>query len=539
MNMNVPEVSDIRIRAAALYLLEQSAQANGDCYLFRHDLITQTAEFLNNVQINVNMVADVVSKAADLKIVIDDEGRVYPPDLHRAERDAASRLLAILTDQLPPALIGQDLEKAITKALSSAGLELHPIQIEAIDRTMRNKVSVITGGPGVGKTTITRAIVAGYDAAEVPLTLLAPTGKAAKRMTEVIGRQAHTIHRRLWSLNKDVKDGSVELEDAQLRGVVIVDEVSMVDIKTLAWLLSFVHPSAVLVFVGDADQLPSVGPGSVLRDLLNTPSMAATRLTQIFRQAAASDIVRHAHAINQGMTPPIERLSSEIVRARGWPKTDFFLIEEEDQTKMADKAVWAATHMAPRLGFDPLADVQVLTPMKRGDAGVGNLNRVLQGALNPSPGDSIKRFDLATWGVGDRLMQLKNNYDYDIYNGDQGRIVRFTRKQDDSDPTHLVLDVDGREVEIEREDFHQLTLAYAATVHKSQGSEFPFVVICLHTSHFTLLQRNLLYTGVTRGKKCVVLIAHPQALSMAVANNKVSRRNTYLTQRLTPYQKAA
>ena len=310
-------------------------------------------------------------------------------------------------------------------------------------------------------------------------------------MTEVIGRQAHTIHRRLWSLNKDVKDGSVELEDAQLRGVVIVDEVSMVDIKTLAWLLSFVHPSAVLVFVGDADQLPSVGPGSVLRDLLNTPSMAATRLTQIFRQAAASDIVRHAHAINQGMTPPIERLSGEIVRARGWPKTDFFLIEEEDQTKMADKAVWAATHMAPRLGFDPLADVQVLTPMKRGDAGVGNLNRVLQGAPNPSPGDSIKRFDLATWGVGDRLMQLKNNYDYDIYNGDQGRIVRFTRKQDDSDPTHLVLDVNGREVEIEREDFHQLTLAYAATVHKSQGSEFPFVVICLHTSHFTLLQRNL------------------------------------------------
>ena len=539
MNMNVPEVSDIRIRAAALYLLEQSAQANGDCYLFRHDLITQTAEFLNNVQINVNMVADVVSKAADLKIVIDDEGRVYPPDLHRAERDAASRLFAILTDQLPPALIGQNLEKAIIKALSSAGLELHPVQIEAIDRTMRNKVSVITGGPGVGKTTITRAIVAGYDAAEVPLTLLAPTGKAAKRMTEVIGRQAHTIHRRLWSLNKDVKEGSVELEDAQLRGVVIVDEVSMVDIKTLAWLLSFVHPSAVLVFVGDADQLPSVGPGSVLRDLLNTPSMAATRLTQIFRQAAASDIVRHAHAINQGMTPPIERLSGEIVRARGWPKTDFFLIEEEDQTKMADKAVWAATHMALRLGFDPLADVQVLTPMKRGDAGVGNLNRVLQGALNPSPGDSIKRFDLATWGVGDRLMQLKNNYDYDIYNGDQGRIVRFTRKQDDSDPTHLVLDVDGREVEIEREDFHQLTLAYAATVHKSQGSEFPFVVICLHTSHFTLLQRNLLYTGVTRGKKCVVLIAHPQALSMAVANNKVSRRNTHLTQRLTPYQKAA
>jgi len=277
----------------------------------------------------------------------------------------------------------------------------------------------------------------------------------------------------------------------------------------------------------------------VLRDLLLSPAVASTRLTHIFRQAAASDIVRYSHAINQGMTPPIAKFSREIVAARGFPQTDFFLIEEEDQEKLAAKAVWAATSMARMLGFDPGTQVQLLTPMKRGAAGVVMMNAALQRVINPTPEDKVTRFDESVWGLGDRLMQLKNNYDYDIYNGDQGKIVGFKREHLDSDPTEMSLDVDGVVKEIERADWGELTLAYAATVHKFQGSECPFVVVCLHTSHFTLLQRNLLYTALTRGKKCVVLVAHPQALAMAVANNRVSRRNTHLCERLNLLQGAA
>jgi len=274
-----------------------------------------------------------------------------------------------------------------------------------------------------------------------------------------------------------------------------------------------------------------VGPGSVLRDLLACPQIAATKLTQIFRQAAQSDIIRHAHAINSGMMPPIAKFSRELVQARGWPKTDFYLIEQEDQEMMAKVAQWAVTKMSAMLGFDPSIDVQLLTPMKRGTAGVGNLNLELQRLLNPSPSDKIERFDGSTWGIGDRLMQVKNNYDYFIFNGDQGRIVSFKRDEA-NDVVAMIVDFDGREVEIDRSDFNEMVLSYACTVHKSQGSEYPVVIICLHTAHFTLLQRNLLYTAVTRGKKAVVLVAHPNALSMAVSNNRVSKRNTYLTERL-------
>lgn len=532
MGMGMPEVCEVRIQAAALFLLQEAAGTQGECFQYRQELINQTVEFLANEQITVDMVTQVLINAAASKVVIDDENRIYSPDLYHAECQVASVLKQILMHPMPPTLRGQELEEAITHAKTSMGLELHQGQIDAIERTMRSKVSVITGGPGTGKTTMTRCVVAGYEKAEVPITLLAPTGKAAKRMHEVIGREASTIHRKLFSLSKAVKDGWAEPEAVKIRGVIFIDEFSMVDIQTFRWLLTFIHPSAVLVIVGDADQLPSIGPGSVLRDLLASPQVAATKLTHIFRQAAESDIIRHAHSINNGTMPPISKFSRELVKARGWPRTDFYLIEKEDQADIAAIAKWVVLGMAQKLGFDPNNDVQLLTPMKRGAAGVISLNVELQKILNPNPSDKFERYNGESWGVGDRLMQIKNNYDYVIFNGDQGRIVKLIR-DDSNDVTAVVVDFDGREVEIERADFNELVLSYACTVHKSQGSEYPMVVMLLHTSHFTLLQRNLLYTGVTRGKKVVVLIAHPQALSMAVANNRVSKRNTYLMERIS------
>ena len=529
--MGVPEISDIRVQAACLFLLEEHANMLGNCFVYRGDLLNEATEFLENPQITYEYVEQVVAQAAANKVIIDDEGRLYAPALYQAEVDVASRLGRLLRAAVPASLRGQPLQAALHQALTSTGLELHPVQVEAVERTMSSKVSVITGGPGVGKTTVTRAVVAGYRAAGETILLLAPTGKAAKRMGEVIGHRASTVHRHLYSLGKQVKDGLSEPDEVLIRGVVIVDESSMVDLKLFRWLLQFLHESAVLVMVGDEDQLPSVGPGSILRDLIASPRVATTKLTQIFRQAAGSDIIRHAHAINGGITPPICKLNRELVAARGWPKTDFYLIESDDQERMAAIAEWCVTAMAVRLGFDPKREVQVLTPMRKMAAGVVELNKRLQSALNPEPEDHIKRWDESVWGVGDRIMQLKNNYQYPLFNGDQGQITGF--KHDDAgDVTHMTCDFEGQVVDIERADFNEQTLAYASTVHKSQGSEYPMVVMVLHKAHYQLLQRNLLYTGITRSRKVVVLIADPSALSRAIANNKVARRNTYLMERL-------
>ena len=889
LGMGIPEVSDLRVRAVCLYLLEEAAGSGGDCFMYRQDVVNEVVEFLDHPEIKADMAEQVVSQAGEAKIVIDDSGRIYAPRYYEAECQAAARLQQIMDFPLPASLSGQNIDEVVTHATTSTGLQLHHDQGSAIGRTLRSKVSVITGGPGTGKglaldtpiptpcgwktmadlrvgdavfdetgtpctvsfvsethslpcyrvrfdddssivtdnqhrwltwtraarksaarrrrhplqtrgtdqshkrvmpdvvttpqikdtlrgvdgrlnhsiplaaplcmppvelpidpyvlgvwlgngdtagaaitngcdwirgeierlgyktsdrkaretehkfglfkpggdsilpalrglkvlgdkhipeaylfasikdrlallqglmdtdghcckrqgrceitftnerladgcyqllcglgikvhrdqrpakidgvvkgtayrssfttswplfrlprkqealpyttrpsttlryveaveavetvptrciqvdspshlflaghacvpthnTTITRAVVAGYEAAEATITLLAPTGRAAKRMSEVIGRGANTIHRKLYQLSKAIKEGSI-LEAVQLRGVIIIDEASMIDVEMLNWLLKYVHVSAILVFVGDIDQLPSVGPGSVLRDLIASPKIASTRLTHIFRQALESDIIRHAHAINSGIVPPICKISRELVKARGWPQTDCYLVECDDQARMTQIALWVATTMSKALGFDPQADVQVLSPMKRGEAGVIALNARMQAAINPDPTDKITRPDQTIWGVGDWLMQTRNNYDYGIFNGDQGRILSFKR-DDAGDVVSLVADFDGNEIEIEHSDFYDLTLAYARTVHKSQGSEYPMVILCLHTAHYTLLQRNLLFTGMTRSRKTVVLIVHPQALSMAVTNNRVSRRNTYLSERITQGSKS-
>ena len=528
--LNVPEVSDIRIRAAARFLVEDQSEANGDCFVWWPELLGKTVEFLKHPDITLEMVTRVVTEAVEKKILVKEANRTYSPDLHRCEVSAAKRTLALIQYPMPAELCGEGLVKATAKAIESTGLELHPVQLDAIHRTMKSKVSVITGGPGTGKTTILKSIVAGYESAGMRVTLLAPTGRAKKRMSEMTGRPASTIHRLLHSLARLVSEGKAELEDVLIRGVVFIDESSMVDISLLNWFLGFLHPSCVLVVIGDEDQLPSIGPGSVLRDLIASRLVASTMLTHIFRQAAESDIIRHAHSINNGVIPQITKLSRELVLARGWPVTDMYMIECDDQSRQASIACWCSTFMASALGFKPLEDVQVLTPMRRGDAGTINLNTQLQRVLNPTPADSLSRPDGGTWGIGDRLMQLRNNYDQGIFNGDHGHIREFVRKN--GDVVSIKMDFDGVEVNVGKADFFDMTLAYACTIHKSQGSEYPMVVMCLHTAHYVLLVRNLLFTAATRTRKLAVLICHPQALSMAVNNNRVSKRNTYLTERI-------
>jgi exodeoxyribonuclease V alpha subunit len=530
IHLGLAETDIRRVRACALFVLQEASSGPGECFLYRQDLIRVTHELLNHRQITVEDVDAAVSDAAERGIVIDDSGRIYDPKIFNCETKAAEKLLAILSQPMPPELAGDDLDAIIEGASSSTGLTLDPVQIEAIDRTLRSKLAVLTGGPGTCKTTITRALVAGYERAGLMINMLAPTGRAAKRMSEVIGRYAETIHRRLHSLSKMIKDGAA-IEDVLMRGVLIIDEVSMVDIEVLAWLLSYVHPSCIVIFVGDADQLPSVGPGSVLRDLLGCPKIAATKLTKPQRQAVGSDIVRHAHDINNGVTPQIQKVSREIIKARGWPKTDMMLIECDDQEKQAAIVRWCVSKLVPAFGFNPAEDVQVLSPMKKGAAGVENLNKQVQDVINPNPEDSIDRFG-TRWGSGDRMMNTRNNRETGLCNGDQGRIVRFERNAE-AEVVKLIGSFDGQDKELERVDWNDLMLAYACTVHKSQGSEYPVVIMCLHTGHFKMLQRNMLYTGVTRSRKLVILVAHPQAVSMAVRNNQVSKRNTYLMERLT------
>lgn len=538
IHLGLAETDIRRVRACALFVLQEASSGPGECFLYRQDLIRITHELLNHRQISPADVEHAVTDASQRGIVVDDSGRIYDPKIYACETKAAEKLTTIHAQPMPKQLCGDNLEKIVAQAITSTGLTLDPVQIEAIDRTLRSKLAVLTGGPGTGKTTITRALVAGYEAAGQMIHMLAPTGRAAKRMSEVIGRYAQTIHRCLHSLSKMIKDGA-DIDDVLMRGVVIIDEASMIDIEVLAWLLSYIHPSCIVIFVGDADQLPSVGPGSVLRDLLGCTKIAATKLTKPQRQAEGSDIVRLAHEINNGINPQIQKVSREIVKARGWPKTDMMLIECDDQEKQANIVRWCVSKLVPALGFSPSDDVQVLSPMKKGAAGVENLNKQVQEVVNPNPEDSIDRFG-TRWGSGDRMMNTRNNRETGLCNGDQGKIVRFERNAE-AEVVKLVGTFDGEDKELDRVDWNDLMLAYACTVHKSQGSEYPVVIMCLHTGHYKMLQRNMLYTGITRSRKLVILVAHPQAVSMAVRNNQVSKRNTYLMERLTgnPMQMAA
>ena len=427
--------------------------------------------------------------------------------LYRAERVIADQLARLLNGKLPWPWIDPD--KAVPWIEQRIDLRLAESQKTAIRLALASKVLVITGGPGVGKTTIVNSILRVLSAKGAKLLLCAPTGRAAKRMTEATGFEAKTIHR---LLEVDPRRGGFKRgSDYQLDcDLLVVDEASMVDVMLMQALMKAVPDDAALLIVGDIDQLPSVGPGQVLADVIASGVIPVVRLTDVFRQAAQSRIITSAHKINQGSIPDLSKPEGD---------SDFYFVQADDPETAVPRIVdLVKTRIPQRFGLNPIRDVQVLCPMNRGGVGARSLNIELQAALNPAGDRKVERFGW-TFAPGDKVMQIENDYDKDVYNGDIGYI-------DDVDPDagELNASFDGRSVSYGFGELDTLVPAYAATIHKSQGSEYPAVVIPIMTQHYAMLQRNLLYTGITRGKRLVVLVGQKKAVAIAVRNVSGRRR---------------
>jgi exodeoxyribonuclease V alpha subunit len=405
-------------------------------------------------------------------------------------------------------------EDVIRWTEAETGVVYDDIQKEAVQRAVTSRFMVLTGGPGTGKTTTTCAIINACERLGAKVMLAAPTGRAAKRMSETTGRPAKTIHR---LLELKPPDGYKRNKDNPLPcDVLIIDEASMLDIILTNSLLKAVRPGASVIFVGDADQLPSVGPGNVLKDIISSKSVPTIELKRIFRQARNSDIVTNAHRVNAGEFPFINN-------GKG---TDFFFIEKNEPEDVAKTILSLCKERLPKYyGADPLEDIQVLCPMTRGETGSASLNAELQGLLNGSR-ESI-RYGAAAYMLGDKVMQIRNNYEKNVFNGDIGRITAI-----DAEARSATITFDGNGVEYDQSELDEVALAYAVTVHKSQGSEYPIVVCPITTQHFMMLQKNLLYTAITRAKKALVLVGTKKALAIAVKNKKSEQRNTLLAERL-------
>ena len=433
---------------------------------------------------------------------------IFLGGLHRAERAIAGRLLGIAAGNLPWPDI--DPGKALPWVEGKTGLTLAPGQADAVRAALSSKVSVITGGPGVGKTTIVNSILRILSAKDVDILLCAPTGRAAKRMSEATGLEAKTIHR---LLEVDPRNGGFRRELAENPldcNLLVIDETSMVDVMLMRALLAAVPDEAALLIVGDVDQLPSVGPGQVLADIIASGAVPVVRLTEVFRQAAQSRIVTTAHGINRGAIPDLSRPEGD---------SDFYFVPAEDPETAADRIVeLVKTRIPQRFGFDAMQDIQVLCPMNRGGAGARSLNIELQAALNPAGERKVERFGW-TFAPGDKVMQIENDYDKEVYNGDIGLVADV-----DPEAGELTARFEGRDLLYGFGELDALVPAYAATVHKSQGSEYPAVVIPVLTQHYAMLRRNLLYTGVTRGKRLVVLVGQKKTVAIAVRNASGRRR---------------
>ena len=522
--MGIAEDDPRRIEAGVVYVLNEAVETGGNAYLTAGELDTKAREILGVETVE----SAVAALAATGRLVIEPatfmgvtEVAIYTPSLHKTEISLAERLKRFLSQPLkaPPDPVKFD--TWLTTLLEKHGFPLSDEQRDAVKVALLSRFMVLTGGPGTGKTTSTKAIVTAFEALKKEVLIASPTGRAAKRASEVTGREAKTVHR-LLEFDPEQR-GFKRGPDCPLEcDVLIVDECSMLDMVLSYSLLKAVPNEAQVVFVGDVDQLPSVGPGNVLRDLIDSGVVPVARLTQVFRQAAESLIISNAHRINKGQFPTLPAPSED---------KDCAFVKAEEPEEVAEKIVAIVARSLPKRGYKP-GDIQVLTPMQRGSAGAAHLNTRLQETLNPPElgKDEVSRGS-RMFRVGDRIMQMVNNYDKGVYNGDIGLVTAIGHE--DSVMSVQFTDAQGTtDVSYDFADIDELTLAFACSIHKSQGSEYPVVVLAVHTQHFMLLQRNLLYTALTRAKKFAVLVGSQRAIAMAVKKQSDTKRHTRLKERL-------
>jgi len=517
--LGIEKTSPARAEAGVLHVLGDLT-VDGHVHAPKHELL-RAAELA--LEVGVELLEPAIERLVVAGRLVEEQlgnrgDCLYLKMMWEAEVRAADgirRLLGTPRTAIPDEVV----DKAIAAFETDRNLKLAPQQREAVRAATRDKVSIITGGPGVGKTTIVNAILRIFEAQGRRVLLGAPTGRAAKRLSETTGRTATTLHRLLEFSPKTGGFGR-GIESPLAADVVIVDEVSMLDTPLAATLFGAVPERAQLVLVGDVDQLPSVGPGRVLGDLIASRAPTVVRLTEIFRQAAASAIVVNAHRVNDGHMPDLQNTGS-----------DFFFIERDDPTAALATILEVVAERIPRRwGWDAVDDVQVLSPMHRGDVGAMNLNAALQARLNPQRPEAPEiTVGKRTYRVGDKVIQLKNDYDRDVYNGDVGRVVAVA---DDEDGKRITVEIDGRPINYELGEIDQLGHAFALSVHKSQGSEYPAVVLPVVTQHYLMLKRNLLYTGMTRGKKLVVVVGSKRAVGIAVRSDDTKQRWTWLAERI-------
>lgn len=499
-----------RCRSGIIYVLNELSNS-GHCYAQRGELLEEAEKMLEIEKTLIDHTLDRMIEDQD--IIFDQGDAIFLPPFYYSEVGTAKRIREILlADSRYQA---SDVDGIIENIQRQQKISYDQVQKDAIKTAAVSKFMVLTGGPGTGKTTVTLAIIHVFQLLGARVLLAAPTGRAAKRMSEATGMEAKTIHRLLEY--KPPEGYNKNAENPLECNVLIIDETSMVDIILMYNLLKAVSNETVVILVGDVDQLPSVGAGNVLKDIIDSGIVNVVKLTRIFRQAQGSAIITNAHKINKGDFPEL----------KGGRDSDFFFIEEEDPSKVVQIIKELCTRRLPAYyHVDRVNDIQVLCPMQRGETGVANLNMVLQEALNPSE-ISIK-YGGSVYRLGDKVMQIKNNYDKNVFNGDIGTITQIDREE-----RKLVLSFDGNPVDYDATELDEVVLAYAVTVHKSQGSEYPIVVAPFTIQHYLMLQRNLLYTCVTRAKKVFVLLGTKKAIAMAVKNNKTTKRNTRLAERLS------
>lgn len=517
-HLGIPRDSLIRARAGIHHVL-QTLASEGHCAARQEDLVQRSMDLLS-------LSAQTVAEAIELEVVDQNlisetntgESAIFLKPFHRAETGVADHLLRLRAGTPPWGPV--DPIKLISWVEANTTIRLSASQRDAVTRVLQGKVTVITGGPGVGKTTIVNSIVKVIQARHRQVLLCAPTGRAAKRLAESTGIEAKTIHRLLEFDPKQFGFRRSAMNPLET-DLLIVDEVSMVDVVLMSQLLRALPDTAGLLLVGDVDQLPSVGAGAVLQDIIDSGIIATVRLTEIFRQARHSRIIVNAHRINQG---------SPIEAPEGKQLEDFYFIPANSPAEIYEKLLQVVTDRIPkRFGLNPIRDIQVLTPMNRGSLGTRSLNVELQRHLNANAEPSISRFGW-TFARGDKVIQTVNNYDKEVFNGDIGQIASI-----DSEEGLLQILFDDRTIVYDFGELDEIALAYATSIHKSQGSEYPAVVIPISSQHFTLLERNLLYTAVTRGKRLVVLIGQPKALNTAIHKASSKRRLTYLRARLATH----